>query len=192
MRRAIRRELRAWRLDRIIFKIPYLTRAVMLLDHIFEDPLFVHIVRDGRAVALSTRRLFAEDGRSEADALRAAGEHWVETVDYVDRCAERVGERLRTVRYEDLCTDVDGTVAEMWRFCGLEPVPSRLADVPDTLRPTNDRHLEACSLGERDLLDHTVGDTLARWGYPRFADADGGDPRTTPGRPWTRAGAPVG
>lgn len=169
VRAAIRSELEAWRLDRVVFKIPYLTRAVLLLDHILPDAHFLHIVRDGRAVALSTRELFAEEGRSANRALRAAAANWVMTVEYVERCAEVLDGRLWTVRYEDLCVDVHGTVAEAWRFCGLEPVAQQLDPIPSELEPTNERRFLQSTQEDRATLNEVLAGTLERWGYAPFA-----------------------
>ncbi len=170
VRSAIRAELEAWHLNRIIFKIPYLTRAVALLDRILPDALFIHIIRDGRAVALSNRRLFLDEGRSPREALRAAARYWGDTLDYIDRCAPLLGERLWTVRYEDLCENVHQTVSDVWSFCGLDTASAYLAGVPVTLEPTNARWIENCPDEDRDLLDETLEGTLRRLGYARFGD----------------------
>lgn len=169
VRGAIRNELAAWHMKRVVFKIPYLTRAVLLLDHILPNALFLHIVRDGRAVSLSTRALFAENGRSPEQSLRAAATNWIMTLEYVERCAAVLDGRLWTVRYEDLCADVHGTVAEAWRFCGLEPVAEQLEPIPSQLQPTNERRFLQSTPEERAALNEILAGTLERWDYAPFA-----------------------
>lgn len=169
LRAVVRSDLRDWRLERMLIKSPYLSRCVQVLDRAFPDALYLHIVRDGRAVALSNRdRIGEERGLQPREALMESALYWSETVDYLEECAERIGARFRTVRYEDLCQDVHAYVEEALRFAGLEPEGAQLEGVPSTLVPTNDRWLRSCSLDERDLLDRVLGSTLWRWGYQTF------------------------
>jgi hypothetical protein len=171
-RDAVRIELAAWRRDRMLVKIPYLTRAMQLVDRIFDGALFIHIVRDGRAVALSNRKRFEVEGRTFTEALRTSARTWVETLDYVEGMNARLGARLMTMRYEDLCADVHEGLREAFRFSQVDPDPMDLDidDLPRTLHPTNDNWLTGCSPSDRELLDHDLGGTLKRWGYPRFAE----------------------
>lgn len=189
VRSALAAELRAWHLRRMLIKTPYLTRAVLLLNHIFPDAHFVHIVRDGRAVALSNQERIAKEGElAPRDALRKSARYWVETLDYLDECAEHLGSRLTTVRYEDFCQDVHASVAAAFEFCGLDPSEARLDGVPRTLTPTNDRWLNECSAEDRELLDQELGETLPRWGYEPFNRAVR---RTTKRRERVATGAPA-
>lgn len=169
VRGAFRSELAAWRLDRMLVKIPYLTRTVALLDRIFPDAFFVHIVRDGRAVALSNRGRFMERGLGATRALQVAARQWTETLDYIDALEEGLGPRLTTLRYEEFCDDVRGWVRSAIEACALSPEPMDLAPLPRTLRPTNARWLSSCSPEDRVLLDELLASTLERWGYPTFA-----------------------
>lgn len=168
VRTAVATELRAWRRERMLVKIPYLTRSVLLLDHILPDARFIHITRDGKAVALSNRERLAEEGRDAEDALLKGARLWVDTLRYLERCEEALGERIHTVRYEALCEDVRGAVFDALRFCGLDPDAARIPDVPSTLDPTNDKWFRRCSERDRLLLDRVLGPTLERWGYRPF------------------------
>jgi hypothetical protein len=168
-RSAIRTELDAWRRERMLVKIPYLTRAMQLMDRIFEDALFIHIVRDGRAVALSNQKRFENGERGPVEALRTSARTWVETLDYVEEMHGRLGARLMTMRYEEFCTDVRGGLREAFRFSQVDPHAVDMDDLPNILRPTNDKWLAGCSPSDRELLDQELGETLQRWGYPLFA-----------------------
>jgi hypothetical protein len=172
VRAVVASDLRAWRLQRMLLKTPYLTRRILLLDRIFPDALFLHIVRDGRAVALSNQeRIAGEGGLAPREALRRSAAYWVETLDYVEECAEHLGPRFSNIRYEDFCQDVHGALSAAFRLCGLEPDAAHLDGVPRTLTPTNDRWLRECSAGDRAILDHELRDTLPQWGYAPFDDA---------------------
>ena len=172
LRAVVLSDLRDWGLERILIKSPYLTRCVLLLDRAFPDALYLHIVRDGRAVALSNReRIGRERGLGPRDALVEAALYWSETLGYIEECADRMGARFRTIRYEEFCEDVHAFVEDAFRYAGLDPEGARLEGVPRTLVPTNDRWLRSCSLDERGLLDNMLGPTLCRWGYDTFRDA---------------------
>lgn len=169
VRDVVASDLRAWRLERMLFKAPYLTRAVLLLDRIFPDALFLHIVRDGKAVALSNRQRIAEEkGLTRREALCRSAEYWVETLDYLEECARQLGPRLRTIRYEEFCLDVRGSLEAAFGYFGLDPDAAPLEQVPRTLVPTNDGWLRRCSARDRELLDDILGVSLLRWGYEPF------------------------
>jgi hypothetical protein len=170
VRAVVAADLRAWRLQRMLMKTPYLTRRIMLLDRIFPDALFLHIVRDGRAVALSNQeRIAGEGGLTPREALRKSAAYWVETVDYVEACGQQLGARFSSMRYEDFCQDVHGALSAAFRLCDLDPSAAHLDGVPRTLTPTNDRWLRECSAGDRAVLDQELGGTLPQWGYAPFA-----------------------
>jgi hypothetical protein len=170
----LRSELAAWRRERMLVKIPYLTRAMLLLDGILPGARFLHIVRDGKAVALSNRARFERRGHEPVVALRLAAHQWAETLEYVERAGSSFPDRLLTLRYEDFCTDVHGWLREAARFSGLEPRWLDVEPLPRTLQPTNDKWLRHCPAEDRRLLDDILGTTLARWGYEPFPDDDGG------------------
>lgn len=153
-RSVIHAELRAWHLDRMLVKQPYLTRAIELLDRIFPDAYFLHIVRDGRAVALSNRERFVRRGLGPEEALRESAALWVRTLAYVDRVARALGpHRLMLLRYEDFCEDVHDNVLRTLRFCDLDPSRMPLDELPPTLTPTNSRWLSGCSEVDQRILD---------------------------------------
>lgn len=91
-------------------------RAVMLSRAPRFDTRVIHLVRDGRAVAYScTKNLSMTPGEGAASWLSDA------------RSSERArayfpADRWLTVRHEDLCADVDGTLGRIFRFIGVPPV----------------------------------------------------------------------
>ncbi|MGE0160397.1 MAG: sulfotransferase [Gemmatimonadales bacterium] len=167
-RSAVQAELDAWQLDRMLIKIPYLTRAMQLMDRIFPDALFIHIVRDGRAVALSNQKRFEQGGRAPTDALRASARIWIETLEYVEALRGRLGSRLMTMRYEAFCKDVHGALREAFRFSQLPSQAADLEGIPTTLRSTNEKWLATCSPSDQRLLDQELAAGLKKWGYPLF------------------------
>lgn len=79
---------------------------------------FVHIVRDGRAVAASVMPL--DWGPNTA---LAAGRFWAAEVGVALAAEDYLGERVLRVRFEDLLEDPDATVARIAAFAGLDARP---------------------------------------------------------------------
>ena len=173
VRRAFRSELDAWGLERMLVKIPYLTRAMALLDRIFPDALYIHIVRDGRAVSLSNRDRYMERGHGPFEALRVSARRWVETLDYIEGMEEDLGPRLMTLHYEHFCDDVHGWLQRCIRFSGLSPEHMDLDPIPRALHPTNEKWLSKCPPSEREMLDEVLTPKLRKWGYEPFSVTDG-------------------
>jgi hypothetical protein len=111
-------------------KTPMYMRHLALIDELFPDAQYVHLIRDGRDAALSflqmpegtstrtwanpkTPAQFACLWRKEVAAARALG--------------RRVGAtRYHEVRYEALVADPDATVREICAFAGIPYEPSML------------------------------------------------------------------
>lgn len=94
--------------DRLRFKA--------LHKHSALDVRAIHLVRDVRGVVASYLRY------NQGMDAREAARRWV-------RAHRRLETSLRVLpagkriflRYEDLCTDVEGTLKQVYRFCGVDP-----------------------------------------------------------------------
>ena len=85
----------------------------------FPEARFVHVIRDGRDVSLSLQA----GADSWAPAMRGGGVteravEWQRTVTEIRSHQELLGERYYEVRFEDLRTDFDATVRELFEFAG--------------------------------------------------------------------------
>jgi chorismate mutase-like protein len=147
---------------------------------------FVHVVRDGRDVAASQLR--AERGWGYRD-VREAALGWVEVVE--SRSLQRLGDRVYTLRYEDLVADPRGSLAGLLRFLGLEWNESVLTHhvEPHSLyahpyaHPSADevrepiyaravgRYVRDLSPAERAEFEAIAGVALARHGYAPGVDS---------------------
>lgn len=165
-------------------KMPAYVLRMPALAELFPEARFVHIIRDGRDVALST---MAIPGRRE-DAVRL-GLEWEHRVDEGQRAGRNLGPaRYREVRYEALIDDPAVNVAGLCEFLDLayEPEMLRFFERPDGTPGkvlTNPRHLrlaEPLSAGSQtwraDMPDADVqrfeavaGDLLVELGYERGA-----------------------
>jgi hypothetical protein len=166
-------------------KTPMYMRHLQLLERLFPDAVYVHLIRDGRDAALSFLEMpegtftrtwahpdspggFACQWRTEVVAARALG--------------GRVGPaRYREVRYEDLVAEPDRVVHSICDFAQLpfEPAMLEYAGSVDVAgMPHHQGLLAPPTAGLRDwrremgdadaaAFDAVAGDLLAELGYGR-------------------------
>ena len=171
-------------------KMPGYVMQLPLLASLFPGAQFVHIVRDGRDVALSA---LAFDGD---DDLALAACNWRHRVTTGRRDGTALGAgRYREVRYEDLVDDGAATVAELCSFLGVD-FDGRMLAVPATgsvparllANPHHARLHEPVSRGPRSwrtdmagddvaLVEALAGPVLADFGYELAASPVGRDVR---------------
>lgn len=166
----IAREQRIQRKDRFLLKRPEFTRAVLLLSNIFPEAKFVHIIRDGKAVATSIADKFARSPFGGSNALIDAARYWAETMDYMALCEESAGGQILTIRYEEFCKNVHGTLQKILDHCELPKDRFEFDDLPLILSSTNQKRFNQYSQEERRLIDSVLRDHLLAQGYLGFAD----------------------
>ena len=183
-------------------KTPNYVMHMRLLTGLFPEARFVHIIRDGRDVALS----YLEGGWGPKGVAGNAL-YWRRFVSHGREEGRRLGsERYCEVRYEDLLSDPEGQVRRVCGFIDLEfdPVMLRYFERPDilglmpwgrqsharlTLPPTKGLRdwRREMSAGDVALFETLAGDLLDDLGYERTTTA--APPmalRLQAGRQWTR------
>lgn len=107
------------------------------------DVRVIHIVRDVRGVVASRLRR----GRARVDA-RMAARDWCRIHERIEATLGTLPpDRYIQVRYEDLCRDVCGTLAQLYRFCGVSPQ----VDAASLLRST--QHIVGNRMRLSELTD---------------------------------------
>jgi hypothetical protein len=84
------------------------------IEALLPEAAFIHLIRDGRDVALSLRRTWFAPGRDVATLAR----HWADQV-AATRADGRGCRRYVEVRFEDLVTDPRRTLSRLCRFLEL-------------------------------------------------------------------------
>lgn len=103
-------------------KTPWYVKKMRRIGSVLEEARFVHVIRDGRDVALSTL-----DAPWGPDTLWEAAELWVETLRRGRRQGRELGEeRYLEVRYEDLASDPEATLRGVASFLALDWDPGML------------------------------------------------------------------
>jgi hypothetical protein len=135
--------------------------------------LFVHVIRDGRDIALSGNQnqvghygdiALGPAEPSPARSLRYWA--WANTRS-ADEGSRLLGERYLLLRLEDLCADPESEVPRLLRFArytGPEPYSAitRLITLPPTIGRWRTSALADASASDRDV---TASDALKRFGY---------------------------
>jgi omega-hydroxy-beta-dihydromenaquinone-9 sulfotransferase len=174
IRAVLEEESRIWP-DRshLLIKYPHLSRYVSLVRSALPNCKFIHIIRDGRAVALSLR---AERLRSTypdaSDAekqqlLENIAKYWVDVVNEIE--AEKESTDILELRYEDFCTDVRGALRSILRHIGLSYERFPYAQCPVDLTPTDAKWIDAASPDTIDAIEAVQRPWLARLRYMRDA-----------------------
>jgi hypothetical protein len=170
-------------------KTPMYMQNLRLLERLFPDALYVHLIRDGRNAALSflemprglvtetwmhprTPAAFACQWRAEAAAARRLG--------------KRVAPRYLEVRYEELVADVEPVLRRICEFAALEYEPA-MADyaghVDVSAKPHQQRLTQPPTQGVRNwrtqmgaadvaAFEHVAGDLLRELGYETTEQPD--------------------
>lgn len=163
-----------------------------LLDAAFPGANFVHVVRDGRAVANSWLQMdwwrghlgptgwhfgplpaalddaWAHVGRTQPTL---AGVAWRLLTDTYEECAAELGRRWLTVRYEDLVADPKAQITRVLDHIGLpwndafESGLGRYAFSPARLTAYRDE----LSPAQITDIEKVIGDNLERYGYDRVS-----------------------
>ena len=164
-------------------KTPMYMQNLRLLERLFPDALFVHLIRDGRDAALSflsmPKGLMTETWMQPRDVAGFAGQ-WRAEVKAAQRLGRRVGdERYLEVRYEDLVGDVESVLRRISAFARL-PYEPAMADYAGNVDVSSKPHQQSLkqppTAGLRDwrlqmspedvsAFDRVAGDLLDELGY---------------------------
>ena len=163
IRRVFEEERAFWQKDFLVTKPLWLFGRLDVLVDVYRATRFVHIIRDGRAVALSLQPKFQRTGASDYQALLDAAHHWEEVVHHLKVQSQSVS--MATVRYEDFCTDVHGSLTDLLISLGLDNSAFPFKRCPTTLTSTNSRWLRQLEPWKEELLLNVQWESLEQYGY---------------------------
>ena len=170
-------------------KTPMYMQNLRLLERLFPDALYVHLIRDGRDAALSfldmPRGLVTETWMHPRTPADFASQ-WRTEVAAARRLGARVGARYMEVRYEELISDVEVALRRISEFAALDYEPA-MADYAGTVdvsaKPHQQRLTQPPTAGVRDwrtqmsgddvaAFEAVAGDLLAELGYETSGGTD--------------------
>ncbi len=164
-------------------KTPMYMQNLRLLERLFPDALFVHLIRDGRDAAmsfLSVPKGLMTETWMQPRTIAGYACQWRTEVKAAQRLGRRVGaERYLEVRYEDLVGDVESMLRKVSAFARL-PYEPTMADYAGNVDVSSKPHQQSLkrppTAGLRDwrlqmspedvgAFDQVAGDLLAELGY---------------------------
>lgn len=176
-------------------KTPLYMQHLPLLERLFPDAQFVHLVRDGRDAALSYLAVPAglmTESWGHPRTVAGFACQWAVEVEAADRLSARVGSlRFLEMRYEELVADPRATLRRICDFAGL-PFEDELLGYVGTVDLAGKPHQARLSLpptpGVRDWrtemspsdaarFSAIAGDVLRRHGYEASAATAAGAAR---------------
>jgi len=165
-------------------KTPMYMRHLPLLERLFPDAQYVHLIRDGRDAAASFLRMpegtFTRTWAHPESAVEFAC-LWRLEVEAARELGRRVGpSRYFEARYEQLVSTPEGTVRAICAFADLRFEPTMLdyaGSVDVSAKPHQQRLLQPPTTGVRDwrsesapgdvrAFEAIAGTVLAELGYP--------------------------
>lgn len=170
-------------------KTPMYMQNLRLLERLFPDALFVHLIRDGRDAALSflsmPKGLMTETWM-QPRTVPAFAAQWRTEIKAARRLGRRVGERYLEVRYEELVADVEIVLRRIARFARL-PYEPQLAEYAGNVDVSAKPHQQSLTrpptAGLRDwrlqmtpqdagAFEEVAGDLLRELGYETHGRPD--------------------
>lgn len=173
--------------NRLLLKLTGWPR-IGFLNEIYPEAYFIHIVRDGRAVANSLLQVDFWDGWAGPDRWRwgrlsheqnltwentgrsfvaLAGLEWVLMLEAVREAKQRLAkDRFLEVRYEDFCSDKLWTARSIAEFTGLgwtDRFAQRVERFPVESR--NYKWLEDLTVRQQEMLTEIQRPFLTEYGY---------------------------
>ena len=164
--------------NRFLAKCPRLSLRVSWLEVVFPGALFIHLIRDWRAVVSSMAL------RREKREKRGGGWFGIHTPDWRDMSglshvvssariyrhttmtleaeSARKGERFLTIAYEDLCENPSTTLQSITKFCGLTWDEAFVKSIPDKFNSANFKWQETLDPVELDAIRAEAPDFYSR------------------------------
>ncbi len=163
---------------RFLSKHPRNVLRFPFLDEIFPDAKFLHLIRDGRAVAQSLLRMRESHGGRNVwwgiwppgwrvlerlDAVESVARQWRATIEHARKSAALFSsDRYLEVRYEDFCADPVTTLGRVGRWAGLSWADPLLVPATAGIESRNHKWQDAFRPEEIAVLESTMGDLLRR------------------------------
>ncbi len=168
-------------MDKSLDNIHYAADLISL----FDDMLFLNVVRDPRAQICSINRAIIHDFDTLLNSLT-----WVKAHDAAKALAEKFPDRVLTIRYEDFLNSQEAVLRRVCQFFGIEFLPSMLdvstsqeakeiagrsalwenncfAPIPAYI----DKFKESLSSEEIEIIETVTKDYMELYGYEKMTSA---------------------
>jgi hypothetical protein len=165
---------------RFISKETSNTQRYRLLNRLFPDAVFVHLIRDGRGVANSivnknwlpdmdlwwTGSKALDHVNEYEDPIQLIGDHWRHNVEELLTARDVAKGRYIELRYEDVVDDVHDSIRKIMKHAGLCDSTEYFSVLPKKLSNMNEKWRTDLSQEQIRLLEKIIGPELEKLGYP--------------------------
>lgn len=183
LRERFERTLHASGADVLLSKRTANNRRIPVLKQIFPNAKYIHLVRDGRAVAHSllqvkwwndhtlywTGKTPRQEVAEGANPLELAARNWVEEMHSLERGIALIEEsKLLEVQYDELLQDPHGQLQRILHFMDVVPqADATFQEIIESLhlRPRQEAWSRNWTESELCTVQDLQGDTLRRWGF---------------------------
>ena len=155
------------------------TQRLRLINKMFDDAYYIHIIRDGRAVAnsilnVSWRRetdiwwageKSYELEKKSRQTIKLCGLRWKNNVKEILNNKYLFKNRYIEVRYEDFVSDVKGTMEKVTDFCELSNSEEFFKLLPKTLPNMNNKWKKNLTEVQKNILNESLKSYLNQWDY---------------------------
>lgn len=169
--------------ERFFNKNPRSSVRIDYIRAVFPDAVFVHVIRDGRAVVASMLEFMRARAHLEntpmpfcrppewrallrADKTEQGALQWCAIVRHVLSKKAELGPVYHEFRYEELCQDPRGVLAPAFRFAGLRADAEVLANLPERLDSQNYKWREQLTPAQIGTVNRVEAPLLEQLGYP--------------------------
>ena len=172
--------------SRLLFKITGWPRMGFLRE-VFPDAIYVHVIRDGRAVSNSLIKSNFWDGHlgpdkwrlgrlpekqrtiyenSDKSQIALAGVYWNTLMERAMYDIEKYSPELLEIRYEELCREPIKFTREAFAFCGLKWDKRKVDELNSmNIRSMNAKWQKVLSKRQIDTLESVTGEVNEQLGY---------------------------
>jgi Sulfotransferase family len=165
--------------ERFLSKQTANNQRIRLIDKMFNDAYYIHVIRDGRAVANSLINVrwwndidvwwlgekASEWEKKGRQPIELCGLHWKRDVEEILENKSLFEDRYIEVRYEEFILDVRGTMEKVTNFCGLSNSKYFSKMLPQTLPNMNYKWKDDLKEEQKTILDKTLKPFLVQLGY---------------------------
>jgi hypothetical protein len=106
-------------------KTPDYIKRMRGIKRVLPEARFIHVIRDGRDVTLSTNKRIIERGHRDPLPAKRSARRWRNRIEKARADGPKLGEYLE-IRYEDLVTDTEPTLRRVCDFAEISFEPQML------------------------------------------------------------------
>lgn len=180
-RQVARTQMKIFNKPRFLAKYPRNALRLSYLDEIFPDALFIHFIRDGRAVSRSVIDYRIRHGGIDKywgikpprwkdlldrEPYEAVGLQWKMTIEYARQEAQALGpSRYMELTYETFCDQPADTLKRVGDFCELSWSEEFLTPLVADVKSQNFKWRDSFSHEQMQAINRVAGDLLTELQY---------------------------